>query len=281
MLRQVLLIGLTAMQMTLAKGINMEPNLLKQRIEKVDRSVLKEADSLQNTDLSYLASFSPAQLEGRKLLIEFAEKFKTDWSKEVLLRSIEDSDDGVRYQAAELLRDRVGLEDSKRLLSALAAQSSRSPDELFSLEILFAIGNTLDKNAIEPLMTLQKREKHPEILEAYHMALAKLGFPKETRKIDFSLSHGDGKSKGKALKTIRYIHSPDWVQKVIPLLMDDDIARTFHVGNAHIPVRVHDEAITTLHEIDLQNRIPSYEDYEGPFSDEEVLECRRAYGLIP
>ncbi len=172
-------------------------------------------------------------------------------------------------------------EDAPALLSALEKEYSQPYDDLHLTELILAVGNTKNPNALEPLLVLKKKERHPELLEKYHWALAKLGFLKEIRKIEFDLTHGDSKTKGKALKVIQYLLSPDWTDKVIPLLKDKSISRTFHMGDSHIPVLVQDDAITTLNLIDSKHRVPStIENFNGPFSADERVATQKAYGLI-
>ncbi|MDQ3003380.1 MAG: hypothetical protein M3Y08_19230 [Fibrobacterota bacterium] len=261
----------------------MDQKSLRDRIEKADGSLLDEAASLSDSDLAFTASLTPVKIEARELQIDLAGTSHAKWSRDLLFRMLKDKDGGIRSRAAEGLPGKVIAEDAKRLLAELEADQTRSEeDDEFSMFLIRAVGNTGDTKMIEPLMVLQKKENRPQAGHAYRQALAKLGFPKETRKLEFTLENGTPKEKGIALRDLRYINRPEWVAKAVPLLMDEMTARQTSKGDIDFKIRVCDEAITTLGIIDPQKKIPfEVSDVFGvPFHVTKLAQARRAYGLI-
>lgn len=268
----------------LAKGMDtMDQKMLRERIEKADWSLLKEVDSISDSEAAYLSTLNPASAESRELMVALAQDSNAKWGREMLFGMIKSKDEATRFQAGEALLDKVSPDDAKKPLDALRADRPHSGgDDEFTMHLVQATGNTGDGSAIEPLMVLQKKEKRPEASHAYHQALAKLKFPKETRKLDFAREHGSAGEKAIALRDLRYINQAEWLPKTIPLLMDEMVARHTSKGPATFRIRVCDEAIATLGTIDPAKKIPfEVSDIFGyPFSDDQLAQARRAYGLL-
>ncbi len=274
---------LTAMLLSAGtgKGNPMEQASIKARIEKADRTLMKGLDSGMAGDFAFLAGYHPATLKSRELVLDIVETFFTDWSFEVLFQDLHDKDESIQCRSAEILSERARPKDGKRLLQELEQRYTQPISHLPNREIVLAVGNSNDSSAMEPLLTLRKKEKDREALEGYDMALAKVGYIKEIRKLEFALEHGPAPDKAKALTTLRYVNKPEWIPKVIPLLTNKMVARQTSLGPATFHIRVCDEAIATLGTIDPAKKIPFEVSsiFGNPFSDEQVRQAQQAYGL--
>ncbi len=265
-----------------SKGSPMDQNSIKARIDKADRSLMKELDPNKAGDYSFLTTYQSGSTKSRELVLEISDRLQTDWSRELLFKGLKDKDAALQYRSSEMLLEHGKPSDAKRLYSELELRYPSTANDETNVNLLLALGNTGDSGMVEPLLTLRKKEKALETLEAYDKALAKLGFIKETRKLTFALEHGSPADKAKALTTLRYIHKPDWIPKVIPLLTNKLVARHTSMGPATFSIRVCDEAIATLGIIDPEKKIPfEVSDIFGnPFSSEELHQAQTAYGLI-
>jgi hypothetical protein len=260
----------------------MDEATLKARIEKADETLMKGLDSGKAAEFAFLPGFHPSSLKSRELVLDITENFSTDWSYDVLIQALQDPDESIQCRAAELLSGRARPKDGKRLLEALDQRYAKHLSHLANRELVLAAGSANDSSAIEPLLTMRNKEKDKEALEGYDMALAKVGYVKETRKLDFALEHGPAADKAKALTTLRYVNKAEWIPKVVPLLADKMTARHTSLGPATFSIRVCDEAITTLGIIDPAKKIPFEVSsiFGIPFSEKKVILAQKAYGLI-
>ncbi len=261
----------------------MDVKMIQERINKADQTILNDLAAIPDSDYSSLKTIVQSTNQtSREILLRFCMHYASPWSKEILFQLIRDKNSSIRAMAAEEVRGRSRKGDAKRLFLDLEFQYSQKDNESsVANELVLAIGNTKEIEAVEPLMILRKKEKDPETLEAYDRALAKLGFQKETRKIDFALKHGAPKDKSKALKALQYINDVVWIPKIVPLLLNEMATHHTSMGPENFTLRVCDEALETLAMIDPEKKIPfEVTPPEGtPFSKEQMNTVRKAYGL--
>lgn len=260
----------------------MDPKVLRDRISKADHSIFQDMKAIPDEDYSQLSDLAASKNpEVREVLVRFALSYQKEWSKKILFTLIRAPETSVRSMAAAGLKERAKPADGKPLLKELELQLAQKPvAELAKLELSLAIGNSGDKETMEPLLGIRKLENDPEIGEAMDMALAKLGYVKELRRMEGVLDHGTPVQIKQALAEIEYIGSPEWTAKVVPLLADDRVAEVKSLGPVSFRFKVCDLAINTLILIDPKKRMPfPRRDSDSPYKAEDHKKARMAYGL--
>jgi hypothetical protein len=182
--------------------------------------------------------------------------------------------DGI-YRLSLPEKKDVILQEIERI-SALDSGDSR---RLLAHNLILAAGNTCGIGDVDRLLILSKKEPSPKLQVEYQKALAKIGYQKSIREIEFQIANSDGFGKVGAIRKVEYINQASWMPKIVPLLLDEEIGATAQRGPATFRWRVCDKAIDVLRILDPEKRInfPKTE-YTG-YTREQVRNARHAYGL--
>src|SRR5690606_32106760 len=239
----------------------------------------------------YLTDESASE-EVRENLILVLHSVNQPWCFGYYLVFLRDRSYSIRMLAA----DGVLLLDSEVDPAKILAEIKRINSEMHNsrervvIPLILAIGNSRESKVLDPLLDLFEHERSisvggepwkPDAIVSYQKATAKLGFLKSVREIEIELVSGDGYGRFKALEKVEYLNDPAWIEKVKPLLWDEEIGWSAPMGPHRLTQRVCDHAVMVLKKLDPS----ATESLRGlvrgqQYSDEEMDTIRKAYGVV-
>ncbi len=239
--------------------------------------------SIEKKDYPFLKKYLHDPSEGvRERLTLLLQDFSQPFCFNYYLELLKDTSASIRNLACEGIGMMGSAVDGKALLAEIKRLNSIHSDgrEYGVIDLILAIGNTRNPKMLEPLLFLYQHEKDPDIRPAYQKATAKLGYKKTMHEIELELIGSDEFGKSSALAKVNYIDSPEWVEKVKPLLLDERVGWSAPMGPKRITLRVCDLAVNTMRKIDPEKRIAFPEKPLGMhYSEEEMTAIRKAYGV--
>jgi hypothetical protein len=226
----------------------------------------------------YIRSPNP---QVRDLVVLLLHHVRQPWVFPYLIELLHDTVSTIPGTAAEgiyLLNPKdkkdVLLQEVTRICTSHASDERR----IIASRLILTLGNIGGKGDIEPLLALSINEKMPEIQLEFQKALAKFGYQKSIREIEFELTHANGFGKVDALRKVEYLKDPSWVPKIKPMLLDEEVGSTTEMGNITIRWNVCDRAVDVLRKIDPEKRIKFPEFWAAGYSADLIQQARQAYG---
>jgi len=278
----VLTIGISSANASEQGAIKMDAKTAIEKINNADHKIINHLDEVEQIDYTTLldsAMRSPNN-KVREILPYFLGHFKADWSTLMLLKLGMDGSPKVRAVAAQEILERAAPEHFKPLIEIIKwhyTLPEKDGENLPVAEWILAAGKAATSKDVDDLLGLAKKEKDPELQEAYQYALGKAGYVKETRRLEFVLKSGTPEQKNAALTEIQFINDKSWILKVVPLLWEDEIAKQLQLGPAIFYFKVCDIALITLLTLDPQRLPDLAEIRDSPFSKPQIEAARKEF----
>ncbi len=219
--------------------------------------------------------------EVREDLLVILNTINQSWCYKYYLQFLKDPSSSVRISAASGMARLDSGVHADELMAEISRQNSLHQEDRTSVvgNLILAVGNSRDPKYLEPVLALRENESDPDIRYAYYKAAAKLGYQKFLREIERNLKFDDGQGKDSALGIVFYLKDPVWIDKIKPLLLDEDSSLSYPLGRKTILFRVCDATVNVLHEIDPEKKIP-FEPRSRHYLPDELKEIRKIYGVL-
>jgi len=275
-------IGISGAKIPEQRAIKMDANTAVERILKADKEFYKSFADVEVRDYTLLldSALNSRNERVRDVLVGFLIHFKNAWSTTLLLKMGKDSSPSIRAGIASEILERAAPEHFKPLIEIIKwhyTLPEKDGENLPVAEWILAAGKAATSKDVDDLLGLAKKEKDPELQEAYQYALGKAGYVKETRRLEFVLKSGTPEQKNAALTEIQFINDKRWIPKVVPLLWEDEIAKQLQLGPATFYFKVCDIALITLLTLDPQRLPDRAEIRDYPFLKPQIEVARKEF----
>jgi hypothetical protein len=265
------------------KAERMDDGEIEKLLAAGDPDLRTHMDSVPRKEYPFVRKYvKSSNSDVRNLTGELLEHVNQPWVFPyymVLLRDPVSTIVGLAAEGIFLLSPKEHKEEVIREVERISSINDSDNYKMLAYNLILALGNVCDKGDVDKILSLAKRESSPELKTQYQKALAKIGYQKSLREIDFELTHANGYGKVEAMKKLEYINDPSWVPKVAHLLLDEEAGANAPMGPITIYWRVCDKAIDLLRKLDPQKRITFPEYSASAYKQELVKQARQAYGL--
>ncbi|MEO6098024.1 MAG: hypothetical protein ABIW76_21120 [Fibrobacteria bacterium] len=231
--------------------------------------------------------------EVRENLILVLHSINQPWCFSYYLAFMKDRSYSIRMLAADGMMLLDSAANPMKILPEIKRINSEKHElrDRVVIPLVLSVGNSRDSKALEPLVELFEYERSmsvgreswmPDVLGSFQKATAKLGFLKTVREIERELISGTGRERFKALEKVEYLNDPVWIDKIKPLLLDEEIGWSAPMGPYTATHRVCDQTVHVLRIMDGSSKIKIRELVRGQeYSDEELDAVRKAYEVLP
>lgn len=255
---------------------------IERRIRENDFSGLTEEKfaTVEKQEFSFYKNYLHSSEDSKEMLLAFLQHINQPWCFRYYLELLKDPAPSIRSSAAQGILSLGKDVDAEMVLSEIIRLNSGNEDDrIYGIAALaLAVGNSRDGKYLEPLLVLYQKETDSDIRSAYFKALAKLGYQKFIREIEHDLVFADGRGKQSALLIVSYLKDPIWIEKIKPLLLDEDSSLSYPLGKKTVLFRICDLTINVLREIDPENKI-TFATKTFHYLPEELKAVRKIYGV--